>query len=138
MSYYYDNLKRNVEIGRKFEINSIRKEEMLNKDLAKMETHKLSQKYYKEGYVWFKSGKKLEEATKEITMQDQKMQLKDNIYFMRGYQAAIIDYGYSVAFHGDTLESVDEMYREDKYFLQGYKEGIEAIHKQTKKTNKTK
>ena len=134
----YDILRRNAELGRRMEIDSIAREEFLNKDLAKLNLRRISQKNYNEGYIWFKKGKKLEDANKEIVIEDKKVQLKDDIHFIRGYQAAINDYGYSVGFHGNSLDEVEESFKEDKYFLQGYKDGIEAVQKQTKKSNKTK
>lgn len=105
-------------------------DESFEKRLAAANTTRINAKFYDEGYIWFSSGKELDEAVDNVDYFGKLMAVKDILSFQRGYQAGLINMGREYGYNEVNLTEIDVKYSENKYFLSGYKKGLESREKE--------
>lgn len=59
----------------------------------------------------------------------------NNINFQRGFEAGYRDMGFNYGYKAYREEDIPSEYLENKYFLEGYKEGALQLEKETYKRN---
>jgi len=94
---------------------------------------RVASQLYKEGIEWFKSGKDLEEATKLVDFFEEQKQLKDIVYFQRGFQEGLMQLGFEFGYNKRDLRYIFGKNADNKYFLIGYKKGIEKKEREEEK-----
>ena len=105
--------------------------------LKAFDKQRIGTELYREGMSWFKNND-LADATELYEIDGQMKQKKDIIHLQRGYQQATKQEGFNCGYKGIALETLPEKYTNDKYFLEGYKNGIETAQKDKKRNNKAK
>ncbi len=109
-----------------------------DKKLKQANNERVARNLYHDGFSWFKSGKKLEEAVEKIMIDSDEVALKDNISFQRGYQEGIRQLGFAFGYKEALFDDIPDEYLEDRFFLNGYKQGYEAKKAEIKKANKAR
>lgn len=59
----------------------------------------------------------------------------NNINFQRGFEAAYKEMGFNYGYKAYSEEDIPCEYLNDKYFLEGYKQGVMQLEKETYKRN---
>lgn len=103
------------------------------KKLESSNRTRINHALYRDGFSWFMDGKKLDDAVTEINYFGKTIMLKDIVSFQRGYQQGLIQVGTNYGYNGTNLDDIDVLYKDDKYFLTGYKKGIEMRQIEEKK-----
>lgn len=103
------------------------------KKLESSNRTRINHDLYRNGFSWFMDGNKLDDAVTEINYFGKTIMLKDIVSFQRGYQQGLIQVGTNYGYNGTNLDDIDVLYKDDKYFLTGYKKGIEMRQIEEKK-----
>ena len=76
---------------------------------------RITSHFYKEGLIWFNSGKSLEDATEVVDFLGEQKELKDILYFQRGYQEGLIQKGMEDGYNERNLFEIEHKYIENRY-----------------------
>lgn len=99
------------------------KEKRYDEKLRQLDRSRRMNQAFSAGFSWFKEGKDLQLAIDNPELV--------NIYgedvfksFIRGYESGIRDYGRTLGNSGTRIDELPEGYASNKYFLEGYKNGL--------------
>ncbi len=132
----YNRYDKNVRMAKEFNNISFSKDISLETTLKSFDKEKRVRKLYSLGLSWFNDGNKLQDALELVVLDGEEMMLKDIIYFQRGYEAGLNMQGFSYGYDGVSLADVDNEYSSNRYFLEGYKDGMLKKVKEENKKNK--
>ena len=105
--------------------------------LKKMAAVKKANDLFFLGSKWFRDGKSLDDVLnnpKSLNLNDK----KEITSFVRGYQSGINDYGRELGYRGVRIEDLPSEYVTDRYFLDGYRNGLIEYQKVEEKRNKSR
>ena len=127
----YNRLDEPGRIAKEFIEIGATKEKALNNKLKELDRARNCRKLFNEGYAWYKQNE-LDEANEIIEFEGKELPKKDIIHFKRGYQEAVKEEGYNYGFNGTLLDDVPPKFINDKFFLDGYKRGIQDLSRKNR------
>ena len=110
-------------------------EKRYDEKLRQLDYSRKMNQAYSAGFTWFKEGKDLQLAidNPELVKIDNADIFKS---FIRGYEAGIRDYGRTLGYNGTRIDELPKEYSSNKYFLDGYKNGLLEYQKMEARNNK--
>ena len=131
----FDELERKTKLAREYNNFMYEKDLRLNKRLKEADNQRKSDELFRAGIDWILiHNKLLDEAVQTFTYNGEEKMLKDDIHFQRGYENGCKQMGYKIGYNGTSFVTVDDWLLTDKYFLTGYKLGLQDAEKNRNKT----
>ena len=121
----YNRINEPVIKAKNFIDRGIKIDKSMESTLKTYNKERISRKLYNDGFAWYKKNMRLEDANDKIIVDGHEVKINETIYFQRGYQAGAMQVGYEYGKKNIPLENIEKKYLDDKYFLNGYKNGLE-------------
>ena len=132
----YDELKWKAKLASEYNNIMFEREVGLNKRLKEDDYQRHCDRLYSLGRQWILTQEKLlDEATDTYTYDGKETMYRDDIHFQRGYEAGCKQKGYETGYRGVSFVTIDDALLTDKYFLEGYKKGLQDVEKDRNKSH---
>ena len=131
----YDKTKENLRKAKEFNSIGFSRDISLQTTLKTLDNYRRGRKLYALGLEWFNAGNDLNQALDIVNIDGIDLALKDIVYFQRGYEAGLNREGFNSGYDGVSLSDLPNNYTSNRYFLEGYKDGMLKREKvESKKT----
>ena len=130
-----NNSKKELRFLRNDRLNVVSQRDSQKRKEEAAKKRIVIEKIFISGTNWFKNGKKIEDATDIITFDGKEMMLKDNIYFLRGYEAGMFQLGFECGYKQVSLDTINDSFKSNKHFMDEYNKGIKQREIDERKKN---
>ena len=132
-----NNSKKELRFLRNDRLNVVSQRDSQKRKEEAAKKRIVIEKIFISGTNWFKNGKKIEDATDIITFDGKEMMLKDNIYFLRGYEAGMFQLAFEYGYEQVSLDTINDSFKSNKRFMDEYNKGIKQREIDERKKNGT-
>ena len=130
-----NNSKKELRFLRNDRLNVVSQKDSQKRKEEAAKKRIVIEKIFIGGTNWFKNGKKIEDATDIITFDGKEMMLKDNIYFLRGYEVGMFQLAFEYGYNQISLDTINNNFKNNKRFIDEYNKGIKQKEIDERKKN---